>query len=142
MVSKIECELTDKSIGIDLGIKNLVVCSDGKVYRNINKSHEVRRLEKVLKRKQRKLSRMIDKNTSDYKTVGNKKIPVFIKPLCECKNLQKQKKAVKLLHRRITNIRNNHLHQTTTKIVKTKPSRIVMETLNVKGMMKNSRLRR
>lgn len=135
--TKIECELTGESIGIDLGIKDLAVCSNGKVYRNINKCHEVKRLEKILKREQRKLSRMLRQNILGYRTIGDKRFPVFIKPLYECRNFQKQKKTIKLLHRRLTNIRNNYLHQTTMDIVKTKPSRIVMETLNVKGMMKN-----
>ena len=133
-------QLTDESLGIDLGIKNLAICSNGKVYKNINHSHEVRRLEKVLKREQRKLSRMFEMNVSGYKTVGNKRIPILIKPLNECRNFQKQKNVIKLLHRRLANIRNNYLHQITTEIVKTKPSRIVMETLNVKGMMSNKHL--
>ena len=139
-VSETKCELTGECIGIDLGIKDLAVCSNTKTYKNINQSYEVKRLEKVLKRGQRKLSRMLEKNISGYKTVGNKRIPVYIKPLYECRNFQKQKKVIKLLYRRLANIRNNHLHQTTTKIVKTKPSCIVMETLNVKGMMKNKHL--
>ena len=139
-VSEIKCKLTGESIGIDLGIKDLAICSNGKTYKNINKSHEVRRLEKVLKREQRKLSRMQERNISCYKIVGNKRIPVFIKPSEECRNFQKQKRKIKLVYRKLTNIRNNYLHQTTTEIVKTKPSRIVMETLNVKGMMKNKHL--
>ena len=139
-VSEIKCKLTGESIGIDLGIKDLAICSNGKTYKNINKSHQVRRLEKVLKREQRKLSRMQERNLSCYKIVGNKRIPVFIKPLEECRNFQKQKRKIKLVYRKLTNIRNNYLHQTTTEIVKTKPSRIVMETLNVKGMMKNKHL--
>lgn len=65
---------------------------------------------------------------------------VFIKSLYECRNFQKQKRIIKLLYRKLSNIRNNYLHQTTTEIVKAKPSRIVMETLNVKGMMKNKHL--
>lgn len=137
---EIECELSGESIGIDLGIKDLAICSNGKTYKNINKSYEVRRLEKVLKREQRKLSRMLERNISGYKTVDNKRVPLYIKSLQECKNFQKQKKVIKLLHRRLTNIRDNYIHQTTTEIVKTKPSRIVMETLNVKGMMKNKYL--
>lgn len=139
-IPEIPCEVTGESIGIDLGIKNLAICSNGKVYKNINGSHEVRRLERILKREQRKLSRMTEMNISCYKIVGNKRIPVFIKPLEECRNFEKQKKIIKLLHRRVANIRNNYLHQTTTEIVKTKPSRIVMETLNIKGMMKNKHL--
>ena len=133
-------KLTGESLGIDLGIKDLAICSNGKVYKNINRSHEVRRLEKVLKREQRKLSRMFEMNVSGYRTIGNKRIPILIKPLNECHNFQKQKNVIKLLHRKLANIRNNYLHQATTEIVKTKPSRIVMETLNVKGMMKNKHL--
>lgn len=139
-IPETSCELNGESIGIDLGIKDLAICSNGKVYKNINRSCEVRRLERILKREQRKLSRMLEMNISCYTTFGNKRIPIFIKPLQECRNFQKQKKIIKLLHRRLANIRNNYLHQTTTEIVKTKPSRIVMETLNVKGMMKNKHL--
>ena len=139
-VPEAKSELTGESIGIDLGVKDLAICSNGKTYQNINKSHEVRRLEKVLKREQRKLSRMRDKNISGYKTDGNKRFPLYIRPLQECRNFQKQKKTIKLLYRKLANIRNNYLHQTTAEIVKTKPSRIVMETLNVKGMMKNKHL--
>lgn len=133
-------KLTGESLGIDLGIKDLAICSNGKVYKNVNRSHEVRRLEKVLKREQRKLSRMLETNISGYKTIGEKRIPIFIRPLKECRNFQKQKQVIKLLHRKLANIRNNYFHQTTTEIVKTKPSRIVMEMLNVKGMMKNKHL--
>ena len=132
--------LTGESLGVDLGIKELATCSDGKVYKNINKTREVRRLEKSLKRQQRRLSRKLEAGISGYKTVGNKRVPMYAKPLSECSNIQKQKKAIKLLYRRLANIRTNHIHQTTTGIVKTKPSRIVMETLNVKGMMKNKHL--
>ena len=139
-VPETKSELTGERIGIDLGVRDLATCSNGKTYQNINKSHEVRRLEKVLKREQRKLSRMRDKNISGYKTDGNKRFPLYIRPLQECRNFQKQKKTIKLLYRKLVNIRNNYLHQTTAEIVKTKPSRIVMETLNVKGMMKNKHL--
>ena len=83
---------------------------------------------------------MLEADISGYKTVNGKRIPIFIRPLRDCRNFQKQKSIIKLLHRRLANIRNNYLHQTTTEIVKTKPSRIVMETLNVKGMMKNKHL--
>lgn len=130
-------ELTGESKGIDLGIKDLAVCSDGKVYKNINKTKRVKKLKKKLKREQRKLSRMIENNIDKY--VGNHK-PVFKRPLIKCKNIQKQKHVIQLLNRTLTNIRDNYLHQTTTEIVKTKPSRIVMESLNVKGMMKNKHL--
>lgn len=132
-----QLKLIGESKGIDLGVKNLAICSDGKVYKNINKTKRVKKLKKKLKREQRKLSRMIENNIDKY--VGNHK-PVFKRPLIECKNIQKQKHVIQLLNRTLTNIRDNYLHQTTTEIVKTKPSRIVMETLNVKGMMKNKHL--
>ena len=133
-------ELTEESVGIDLGLKDLAICSNGTVYKNINKSKKVRQLKKKLKREQRKAARKRNVNTERYEMVHGKRRPVYKRPLSECRNLQKQNQKVRLLHRRLTNIRNNYLHQTTTEIVKTKPSRIVMETLNVKGMMKNKHL--
>lgn len=136
-IPSINTGLTGESKGIDLGIKDLAICSDGKVYKNINKTKRVKKLKKKLKREQRKLSRMIENNIDKY--IGNHK-PIFKRPLIECKNIQKQKHVIQLLNRTLTNIRDNYLHQTTTEIVKTKPSRIVMETLNVKGIMKNKHL--
>lgn len=136
-VDPVETELSGKSIGIDLGVKNLAICSDGKVYKNINRSARMRKLSKRLKREQRKLSRMIENNISGYKS--NRK-PIYRRPLKECSNIQKQIANIRLIHKHITDIRQNYLHQTTTEIVKAKPSRIVMETLNVRGMMKNRHL--
>ena len=127
-------------IGIDLGIKELAVCSNGKFYKNINKTRKVRRIKKHLKRKQRKLARQLRANTKEYKEVNGYPVPVFERRLSECKNIQKTKQEIKLLYRRLTNIRNNHLHQTTSEIVKAKPSQVVMEDLNVSGMMKNKHL--
>ncbi len=68
--------------------------------------------------------------------------PVWSRPLRECRNIERQKNVIRLIHKKITDIRNNYLHQVTTEIVKTKPSRIVMENLNVRGMMKNRHLSR
>ncbi|MDR0879183.1 MAG: transposase [Clostridioides sp.] len=139
-------ELTGESLGIDLGVKDLAICSNGMNFKNINKSKEVKRLEKKLKREQGKLSRKREDNMVDkvyYKT-GDKKGQLksfkYIRPLYECKNYQKQKEKVSLLHLKLSHIRENHLHQATIKIVKTKPSKIVLEDLNVKGMMKNKHL--
>ncbi|MCL1987495.1 MAG: transposase [Firmicutes bacterium] len=129
--------LTDRQVGIDLGIKNLAITSDGAIYENINNSKEVKRLKKALKREQRSSSRMLEKNTESK---GNNNKPKYKKPLHECKNFQKSKKKQQRIHRRLTNIRTNHLHQATAEIVKTKPSRIVMENLNIKGMLKNKHL--
>ena len=130
-------ELNGSSVGIDLGVKDLAILSDGKVFKNINKTHEVRRLEKKLKREQRKLSRRI---LGDIESYDKNRRPKWKRPLKECKNIQRQNRKIRLLHKRINDIRTNYLHQTTTAIVKTKPSRIVMETLNVRGMMKNRHL--
>ena len=131
--------LTGESKGIDLGIKDLAICSDGKIYKNINKTQRVKKITKRLKRAEHKLSRMIENNVESY--MSNRR-PIYKRPLEECKNIQKQKHVVQLLYRRLSNIRHNYVHQTTTEIVKTKPSRVVMETLNVRGMMKNKHLSR
>ena len=130
-------ELTDESLGIDLGVKDLAICSNGKVYKNINKTQRVKKLENKLKREQRKLSRKIENNIQSYKSNRN---PIYKRPLKECQNIQKQNRLIRNIHRKLANIRQNHLHQITTEIVKTKPSRIVMESLNVSGMMKNKHL--
>ena len=120
-------ELTDESIGIDVGIKDLAICSNGMTFKNINKTKKVKKLKKTLKRKQRQCSKKYEMNKEGRK---------FVKT----SNIIKLEKQIRLIHRRLSNIRNNHLHQATTKIVKTKPSRVVMETLNIKGMMKNKHL--
>lgn len=119
--------LTDEVIGIDLGIKDLAVCSNGEVYKNINKSEKVKKKEKKLRRLQRKVSR---------KYQYNKKGGTFVKT----SNIIKIEKQIRLLQRSLSNIRKNHTHQTTTSIVKTKPRRIVIEDLNVSVMMKNKHL--
>ncbi|AHN21521.1 RNA-guided endonuclease InsQ/TnpB family protein [Lysinibacillus varians] len=127
-------ELTGESLGIDVGIKELAVCSDGSFKKNINKTKEVRRLERKLKREQKKLSRKIQANIVAH--TKNRK-PIYKAPLKNMKNIQKQNDKIRMIYKRLTNIRRNHLHQSSNEIVKTKPSRIVMETLNIKGMMKN-----
>lgn len=124
---EIKEELTDVSLGIDLGLKDLAICSDGTVYKNINKTYIVRKIEKRLRRLQRQGSRKYDKN---------KKGKEYVKT----SNIIKLEKQIQQIHRRLANIRNNYIHQTTTSIVKTKPYRVVIEDLNVKGMMKNKHL--
>jgi len=120
-------ELTTESIGIDVGIKDLAICSNGMTFKNINKTKVVKQLEKRLRRLQRRVSRKYLKNKEGSK---------FVKT----SNIIKIEKQIKLLHRKLANIRSNHSHQATNMIVKTKPSRVVMETLNIKGMMKNKHL--
>ena len=118
---------SNEGIGIDLGIKDLSICSDGSTYKNINKSQKVKQLEKRKRRLQRSISRKYEKN----KKGGS---------YCKTSNIIKSEKELLKLNHRLTNIRQNYLHQTTTEIVKTKPSYIVLEDLNVKGMMKNRHL--
>ena len=98
-----------------------------KPIKNINKSKKVRKLKKRLKRLQRQVSRKYETNKQ-----GNK----FVKT----NNIIKLEKRIKLLHRKLSNIRNNHIHQATNKIIKLSPYRVVMEDLNIKGMMKNKHL--
>ncbi len=119
--------LSNESLGVDVGIKHLAVCSDGTVFKNINKSQTVRKLEKRLRRLQKQVSRKYE---------NNKKGSQFVKT----KNILKLEQQMKLLHRRLKHIRMNHLHQVTNQMVKTKPSQVVMETLNIQGMMKNKHL--
>lgn len=144
---RLNVELTGDSIGIDLGVKELAVFyafgeRKKTVFKNINKTKEVHRLEKKLRREQRRQSRKFTANIDHYETVqrNEKKTgrrPIWKRPIRECRNIERQRQRIALLHRRLKNIRENHIHQTTAAIVKTKPSRIVMEDLNVKGMMKN-----
>ena len=117
----------DLSLGIDLGVKDLAVCSNEIKFKNINKTKRVKKLKKRLKRLQRQISRKYEANKE-----GNK----FVKT----NNIIKLEKQIKLLYRKLSNIRNNHIHQVTNKIIKLKPYRIVMENLNVSGMMKNKHL--
>lgn len=138
-VEPIKVELSGETVGIDLGVKDLAICSNKKVYKNINKSKRVKKLKKRLKRAQRRLSRKMECNIKYY---TNNRKPIFDKPLTECRNFQKQKQLIKSINKDMTNIRQNYLHQTTTEIVKTKPSKIVVEDLNVSGMMKNKHLAR
>lgn len=140
------CTNPDLGLGIDLGIKDLAIVSNGAVYKNINRSPKVKKLEKRLKRAQRSLSRMYDNNMinkvyykSDKKK-GHLKSYDWKKPLKECANIRKQQRIVKLLYKRLTNIRNNYILQIINEIVKQKPRFITVENLNVKGLMKNKHL--
>lgn len=121
-------ELNDFSLGIDMGIKELAITNiDSLDTKNINKSSKFKKLSKKLKRLQRQCSR---------KYIMNKKGGSYQKT----KNISKLELKIKKLHSKLKNIRLNHTHQATSKMVKIKPSRVVMETLNVKGMMKNKHL--
>ena len=120
-------ELTKQGIGIDLGVKNLAVCSSGHIYKNINKTGRVRRLKRKLRRLQRKVSRKYNKN---------KKGDSYQKT----RNIIKSEKQLLKVNHRLMDIRTNYVHQVTTEIIKREPSFIVLEDLNVTGMMKNKHL--
>ena len=113
----------NEGIGIDLGLKDFAVISSGKTYRNINKSAGLKKLEKQLIREQRSLSRKYENLKKGEST--------------QRANIQKQKLKVQKLHHKMDNIRTDYINKTIAGIVKTKPSYITIEDLNVKGMMKN-----
>ena len=116
-----------EGIGIDIGIKDLAICSDENIYKNINKTSKVRKLKKKQCRLQHKVSR---------KYLKNKKGESY----CKTSNIIKSEKQLLKVNRHLTNIRHNYLHQTTSEIVNRKPMFIVLEDLNVNGMMKNKHL--
>ena len=117
---------SNEGIGIDLGLKDFATVSNGKTYKNINKSAKLKKLEKQLIREQRSLSRKYENSQKGEST--------------QRANIQKQKLKVQKLHHRIDNIRTDYINKTIAEIVKTKPSYITIEDLNVKGMMKNRHL--
>ena len=114
---------SNEGIGIDLGLKDFAIVSNGKTYRNINKSAGLKKLEKQLIREQRSLSRKYENLKKGKSTQRS--------------NIQKQKLKVQKLHHKMDNIRTDYINKTIAEIVKTKPSYITIEDLNVKGMMKN-----
>lgn len=118
-----------EGIGIDLGIKDFAIISNGKVYGNINKTEKVRKLERRLKQAQRKLSRSYEQNKN--KKAGE---------TCYFNNRQKLICRVQKLHQRLANIRENYHRNIISELVKTKPAFITIEDLNVRGMMKNRHL--
>ena len=114
---------SNEGIGIDLGLKDFAIISNGKTYRNINKSAGLKKLEKQLIREQRSLSRKYENLKKGEST--------------QRANIQKQKLKVQKLHHKMDNIRTDYINKTIAEIVKTKLSYITIEDLNVKGMMKN-----
>ena len=114
-------------IGIDFGIKDLAICSDGNTYKNINKSQTVKKLEKCKRRLQRSVSRKYEHN----KKGGS---------YCKTNNIVKKEKLLLKVNHRLANIRKDYLNQTTSEIVNRKPRFICIEDLNVSGMIKNRHL--
>ena len=117
---------SSEGIGIDLGLKDFAIVSNGKTYKNINKSARLKKLEKKLIREQRSLSRKYENIKKGEST--------------QKRNIQKQRLKIQKLHHRIDNIRTDYINKIIAEIVKTKPSYITIEDLNVSGMMKNRHL--
>ena len=122
----------NEGIGIDLGIKEFAVCSDGIKFKNINKTSTVKKVEKKLKREQRKLSRKYESLKTRNKNIREGR--------ATSQNIQKQIVKVQKLHQRLRNIRTDYINKTVFSIVKQKPSYITIEDLAVSNMMKNKHL--
>ena len=122
----------NEGLGIDLSIKEFAVCSDGIKFKNVNKTSTVKKVEKKLKREQRKLSRKYEslKIRNKKEKGGN----------ATSQNIQKQVVKVQKLHQRLTNIRTDYINKTISSIIKQKPSYITIEDLAVSNMMKNKHL--
>lgn len=134
-----------EGIGIDFGLKDQFITKDQTIP-SINKSKQVRKLEKKLRQKQRSLSRRYEANMTNkvyYKT-GKKKGQLksfkWTRPLQDCKNLQKRQLEINKLYEQLTRIRTDYNRKALKSILKRKPSFIVIEDLNVKGLMKNKHL--
>lgn len=121
---------SNDGIGIDLGLKDFAITSNGIIKKNINKTARMKKIEKQLKREQRCLSRKYESLKKTNKMKGK----------ATQKNIQKQVLKVQKLHHRIENVRTDYINKTIAEIVKTKPSYITIEDLNVLGMMKNRHL--
>jgi len=130
--SNINHQPKTEGIGIDVGVKDLAIISNSQKIKNINKTKEVRRLTKKMRRLQRQASRHYEK----LKKEGGEN---RYRRTC---NLLKLEKKILSVHRRLKNIRLNHVHQATAKLVKAKPAFIAIEDLNISGMMRNKHLAR
>lgn len=120
-------QLSEEVIGIDLGIKTLATCSNGKSYKNINKTRHIKQIEKRLKRTQRKFCRKLEMNKSDNTYIISK-------------NAEKLKQKQARLYKKLYNIRQNHIHNLTKEIVESYPNEVVVEDLKISNMIKNKHL--
>jgi putative transposase len=123
----------NQGLGIDVGIKDLAICSDKNTYKNINRTKKMKKLEKRKKRLQRQVSRK-------YNELKQDKVYKKGEKLKKTKNIIKLETKIKQVQHRLNGIRDNYTHQTTSEIVKRKPSYITIEDLNISGMMKNRHL--
>lgn len=122
-------QLTSTIIGIDVGLKTLAVCSNGIIFENITKSNRYKKLEKIIKQKQKQISRKYEQNKQGTKFVKTRNIEKLEKKL--------QKKKIQQ-----RNIKLDYYHKSSTALVRTKPRAIVLEDLNIMGLLKDKRLSR
>lgn len=124
-------QLKTEGIGIDLGVQDFAKISNNKTFKNINKSNSVKKIEKKLKREQKRLSKKYE-----HKKKRGEKTAAY------SANLANQVKKVQAIHMKLANIRQDYTNKVVNEIVKIKPSHITIEDLNVRGMMKNRHLAR
>ena len=134
----IELKETSNQIGIDVGIKDFCILSNGT---KISNPKYLERTTKKLIKAQKKLSKMIEANIKEYKTINGNRYPIYKKPLDECKNIQKQRLKVSRIYEHITNQRNDFLQKLSTQLISENQT-IIVEDLNIKGMLKNHKLAR
>lgn len=123
-------ELTDKRMGIDLGVKDTAIVAYGNekiVFNNINKSKKMKNLQAKIKHLQRSVSRKYEANRQGRKYI-------------KTENIKRDEDLLRKLYAKQSNIRSNYIHQCTRKLISLRPARIAMEDLNVSGMMKNKHL--
>lgn len=130
-----ECKRKKEGIGIDLGLKEFAVCSNKEVFKNINKTKKVKKLEKKIKRESRSLSRKLEKKKKKKKNEE-------VKSANNTANIKKNILRVQILYRKLRNIRIEYVRFVVNSLVKADnlPEYISIEDLNVSGMMKNRHL--
>lgn len=121
-----KCDKTE-GVGVDLGLKEFAICSNGMVFKNINKSSKIKKIEKRLRRKQRSLSRKFESQKNNKEGATHK-------------NIDKNVLSVQKLYSRLSNIRTDYVKNVVNTLVRTKPEYITIEDLNISAMMKNKHL--
>ena len=127
---------TTKVIGIDVGLKEFYKDTSGN---RVPNPKYLEKSSKKLRHEQRKLSHMIESHIVGYKTIGNKRFPIYDKPLSECKNIEKKRNKIALIHEKIANQRNDFLQKESTKLIRENQI-ISIEDLNVEGLLQNHKL--
>lgn len=122
-------DLNNEGIGVDLGLKDFATISTGQVFENINNKPEIKKLEKKLKREQRSLSRKQENKKKRGELLTKRSA-----------NIEKNRLRIQKIHHELQRKRQEYIRYVVSILVKTKPSYIIIEDLNVSGMMKNRHL--